>query len=297
MVLGTKVLYAQFEASEFDFDRVKDVDSIVISMSSDSSFWKEVFYYSDGRRTRASYFDNIDFLTHYRLFHYSYNDQQSFESYHGKSSMFDSEKDDWIEFWDSTNFDLIIKKFSGPRLVQEMACKVNDSDTTVNQITKYTYDSKQRIISEVTQDFFNGIVGFYKSNSVELREIKEKTKVVLYSRTYIYEPGRIYISYKVNEKLTGKEILGLDGKGQVVSIKQYGDGYALLSETSALYDEKGRLKAKTWQTYSSMSIWGQETDVVASGTETTEYDNLGRPRTKLTVYTGGYKTNIEYRYY
>jgi hypothetical protein len=159
------------------------------------------------------------------------------------------------------------------------------------------YDNDQRIISELTQDVFTGIVGFYKSNSVEFREVKEKTEVVLYSRTYVYEPGKIYISYKVNEKLTGKEILELNGKGQVTSIKQYGDGNTLLSETNAAYDEKGRLKSKTWETHSSMSIWGKETDVIANGTETTEYDNLGRPRIKLTVYTGDYKTKTEYKYY
>ena len=46
-----------------------------------------------------------------------------------------------------------------------------------------------------------------------------------------------------------------------------------------------------------MSVWGQEGDVVSDGTETIEYDNLGRPSVTLTIYTGDDKTKTEYKYY
>lgn len=297
LLLVTTCLLGQVEIPRYDFDKVNGVDSIVVQITSERDSLKEIFYYRNNRRSKASCYFRRD-LEYYRLYDYDDLRQLAFESYYGKSYGYDSNKDEQTEFWDPTSYPLTIKRFSGSLLIEQKDCKVNGSDTTVNQITTYTYDNKGRILSEVTRDVFVGLVGSFKSNSVELKELAEKNQTIVYSRTYRYHlDSKIEVMYKVNETLTGKVIIGLDSKKQVTSINQYDQNDLLLSEMTASYDEKGRLKSNTWKTHSSMSIWGQEGDVISDGTETIEYDTLGRPSVQLTVYNGDYKTKTEYKYF
>src|SRR5690606_11293477 len=175
LLLVTTSLLGQGEIPRYDFNKMKGVDSIAVHITGNRDSWQEVFYYQNDRRTKANYFHKRD-LSYYRLFHYDDKRQLSFESYHGKSSKFDSDKDDWIEFWDPTSYRLTIRRFSGSQLIEEKNCNVNGSDTTVNQIATYTYDTKGRILSEVTQDVFIGLVGSFKSNSVDLKELGKKNE-------------------------------------------------------------------------------------------------------------------------
>jgi hypothetical protein len=297
LLLVTTCLLGQVEIPRYDFDKVKGVDSIVARGTSGRDSFKEVFYYRNNRRSKANYYFNRD-LEYYRLYDYDDLRQLAFESYYGKSYGYDSNKDEQTEFWDPSSYPLTINRFSRSLLIEQKNCNVNGSDTTVNQLTTYTYDSKGRILNEVTRDVFVGLVGSFKSNSVDLKELGEKNETIVYSKTYKYHlDTKIEVLYRVNETLTGKEIVGLNSKKQVTSINQYDQNDILLSETTALYDEKGRLKSITWKTHSSISIWGQEGDVVSDGTETIEYDNLGRPSETVTIYIGAYKTKIEYKYY
>lgn len=297
LLLVTTNLLGQFEIPRYDFDNVKGVDSIAIQITSEGDSWKKAFYYKNDRITKANYFFKKE-LSHYRLFHYDDKRQLIFESYHGKSSKFDSDKNDWIKFWDSTSYQLIVKRFSGLLLIEEKNCDVNGADTTVNQITTYIYDSKGRILSEVTLDVFVGLVGAFKSNSVDLKELEEKNDTIVYSRTHIYYlETKIEVLYKVNGKLTGREIVGLDNKKRIAYINIYDQKNTLLSEEIARYDEKGRLKSRTWKTHSSKSISGQEVDVLIDGKEIIEYDTLGRPSIMLTIYNEGNNTKTEYKYF
>lgn len=296
LLLATTSLWGQVEMHGYDFSKMKGVDSIVVHITSNGASWKEMFYYQNDRRTKATYLDKSG-LSHYRLFQYDDKRQLRFESYYAKSLKFDVDKDDWIEFWDSSTCWLSIKRFSGSQLIEEKKCDVNGPDTTIRRITTYTYDANRRILSEVTRDVFVGLVGSFKSNSADLKEFGEKKETIVYSSTYKYHPGKIEVLYKVNETLTGREIVGLDGEGRVTSINQYDPRNVLLSEKTASYDEKGRLVFMTWKSHSAISIWGREGDVAADGTETMEYDNLGRPAVKRTINPGNHETKTEYRYY
>jgi hypothetical protein len=255
-------LFGQYDFPRFDFSSVTGVDSITVESTSDNSVWKEVFYYKNNRRIRTNSFDN-EGLFNYRIFAYNDKKEMNYEFYYGKSSKFNSEKDDWIEFWDSSSCSLIIKSLSNDKVIQEMNGGISGADTTINQITIYAYDSDKRLSKEQTRDVFVGLVGSFKSNSVELNHLGEKNEVTTYSKLFEYSPRKIVVLYKVNDSIRGKEIIELNDKHQPNSHRQYDHKNNLIYEISAKYDEENRLNSLTWKSYSSMTIWGQEGDVVS----------------------------------
>jgi hypothetical protein len=289
-------IFGQKKIPEYDYEFVKGVDSIEINIKGGSNIWREMYYYNNGSRIKASssYMGNQDY---YRLYKHDAKKGLRLESYYGKTYKYDSDKKDWIASWDLKSFSLIVDKYSGSNILESKKCDVHGADTTVNQITVFAYDIKSRIVSETTQDIFVGLVGNFKSNSNELAKLDPKSKTIVYSKTYSYSPNKIEILYKTDGKLTGKEIITLNQREQVISIRHYDPKNTFLFETTALYDESGKMISRTWKTASPITIWGGEGDVAGDGTETIEYDKIGRPIRKITTYTSGHKTTEEYRYY
>jgi hypothetical protein len=297
-LFSVTALFAQIEIPEYDLDVAEGVDSIVVESVDNNgyNFWKDVSYYSNNRRIRLNTFDSLGLFS-YKTFHFKKRGDRIIEGYFGKSSKFDPEKNGWIEFWDPANCALTIKQFLDGKLGERLLGRVNGVDTVIDQITFYDYDENDKLRKEVTRDQFVGWVGTFKSNSTELKNMEEKNQTETYTRIFSYEKARVEIIYVVDHTITGKETIFLDAKGHVTSMKMWSDTNLLLSETTAVYDEKGRMKTKTWKSYSSTSVWGVETDVVADGQETIEYDRLGRPLTVKTVYSGNIVRNTSYRYY
>lgn len=296
LVTGT-TLFGQTEIPRYDFSFANGIDSIVAESTSNNFFWKEVYYYENDKRIRINGFDK-DGLSQYTLFSHDNKNGLSYELSYGKVITFSEEKNDWIEFLDHTSGDLSVLKYSGDKLVEKTEGRIRDADTTITQVTRYTYDAHNRLLTEIKRDIFVGLVASYKSNSTELKDIKEKNQSTIYSKTFDYSATRkIIILYKVDEILKGKEVIELNDKNIPSSIRQYDNKGNLISERFAKYDEKNRLKSLTGKSFSAMTIWGQEGDVASDGTETIEYDNQGRPVLELIMYEGNYQHRTVYRYY
>jgi hypothetical protein len=273
----------------FDFRALKEFDSVVVYNKSSKA--RTVYEYHLGVLIKEKRLSKGEL---YSYISYSSAASENSSRFYSLSGGYNGEP----RVWHDTH-QLTVEKIRNNRVVEIAFGHSSGTDSTMDEKSFLSYDSKDRLKEERILDTSGAYTDMFKPNSseVDLSNMREVDKEKI--KKYNYEDGKLTIEYIIDRKVKGREEILFDTGGRPTKDLFLDQDNNKLGETVIIYDKDGKIIEREWAWYISQSIWGNTGGgmVELDGKETIFYNIKGLPEKVIKKYKGRRPEISLYTYY